>query len=156
MPYEIRQARALPRRLAAVTAMATLPEMPRVIPRKLGEVWQFIGDHSLTSACHNVVVYLNSSNVAGNETLFDMLCGVEVHEELPPSDSIKPIDTSAGRVAVATHWAPYDQLPDVHAAVRLWVSDHSLKLSGPSWEVYGDWSEDPANLRTDVYYLLAE
>ncbi len=25
-----------------------------------------------------------------------------------------------------------------------------------SWEVYGHWSEDPAQLRTDVFYLLSQ
>jgi hypothetical protein len=23
-----------------------------------------------------------------------------------------------------------------------------------SWEVYGDWEDDPAKLRTDIYFLL--
>jgi Metal binding domain of Ada len=26
--------------------------------------------------------------------------------------------------------------------------------AGTSWEVYGDWEEDPAKRRTDVYFLL--
>ncbi len=29
-------------------------------------------------------------------------------------------------------------------------------LAGPSWEVYGHWHEDPAQLKTDIYYLLRE
>jgi hypothetical protein len=27
-------------------------------------------------------------------------------------------------------------------------------LAGPRWEVYGDWRDDPAELETEVYYLL--
>jgi hypothetical protein len=26
--------------------------------------------------------------------------------------------------------------------------------AGTSWDVYGDWEEDPAKRRTDVYFLL--
>jgi hypothetical protein len=26
--------------------------------------------------------------------------------------------------------------------------------SGTNWEVYGDWDDDPARRRTDVYFLL--
>jgi hypothetical protein len=28
------------------------------------------------------------------------------------------------------------------------------EIALPFWEVYGDWSDDPAKLRTDVLYLL--
>jgi hypothetical protein len=29
--------------------------------------------------------------------------------------------------------------------------DTQRMVAGVHWEVYGDWSEDPAKLRTDVY-----
>jgi effector-binding domain-containing protein len=154
MPYEIRRAQALPRQLAAVTGMATMPELSHVILDRLTVVWNFLRQKQVTSTCHNVIVYLNSTTTSGNETLFDMLLGVEVHEVLPVSDTVKPAETSAGPVAVTTHWGPYDQLAEVHSAIRQWARDNSLPLAGPSWEVYGDWSDDPSKLRTDVFYLL--
>jgi len=27
-------------------------------------------------------------------------------------------------------------------------------VAGVTWEVYGDWHDDPAQVRTDVYFLL--
>ena len=30
------------------------------------------------------------------------------------------------------------------------------RLAGVSWEVYGDWDDDPAKRRTDIYHLCAE
>jgi len=27
-------------------------------------------------------------------------------------------------------------------------------FAGPNWEIYGHWTDDPAQLRTDVFYLL--
>ncbi len=34
------------------------------------------------------------------------------------------------------------------------VRRRGLELAGPRWEIYGDWREDPADLETEVYYLL--
>lgn len=48
---------------------------------------------------------------------------------------------------------PYSDLP--HGALRQWCEDNGHKIARPSWELYGDWSDDPAELRTDLYYLLA-
>ena len=28
------------------------------------------------------------------------------------------------------------------------------RLAGVSWEVYGDWADDPGQRRTDIYFLL--
>ena len=41
-----------------------------------------------------------------------------------------------------------------HDAIHQWVSAQGHKLTGASWEVYGDWSDDPTQLRTDIYYQL--
>jgi hypothetical protein len=29
-------------------------------------------------------------------------------------------------------------------------------MTGVDWEIYGHWDDDPAKLRTDVFYLLAD
>ena len=39
-------------------------------------------------------------------------------------------------------------------AVREWCAEQGHTLAGPNWEVYGDWTDNPAELRTDVFYLL--
>jgi hypothetical protein len=45
-------------------------------------------------------------------------------------------------------------LGGAHTAVRSWCAARRLRIAGPRWEVYGDWREDPAELETEVYYLL--
>jgi hypothetical protein len=35
-----------------------------------------------------------------------------------------------------------------------WCAEQGRPLAGPRWEIYGDWREDPAELETEVYYLL--
>ncbi len=39
-------------------------------------------------------------------------------------------------------------------AIKAWCRAHDRQIAGPSWEVYGHWHADTAQLRTDVYYLL--
>ena len=57
-------------------------------------------------------------------------------------------------VATAAHYGPYSRLGDAHAAVRQWCAAQGHALVGPFWEIYGHWTDDPAQLRTDVCYLL--
>jgi effector-binding domain-containing protein len=63
--------------------------------------------------------------------------------------------TPAGRVARTIHAGAYAGLPRAHAVVLEWCRERDLKLAGRSWEVYGDWYDDPAKLQTEVLHLLA-
>jgi effector-binding domain-containing protein len=62
--------------------------------------------------------------------------------------------TPGGAVATTVHIGPYNQMKSAHVAIHEWVRENGRHIAGPSWEVYGDWSDDPAKLRTDIYYLL--
>jgi hypothetical protein len=41
-----------------------------------------------------------------------------------------------------------------YAALEQWFRETGRRPAGVSWEVYGDWDDDPAKRRTDVYFLL--
>jgi effector-binding domain-containing protein len=66
------------------------------------------------------------------------------------------IETPSGRAATAAHFGSYDLLSEAHAAVREWCAAKGEALAGPNWEAYGHWDDDPARVRTDVFYLLTE
>jgi len=38
--------------------------------------------------------------------------------------------------------------------VRDWCAANGESPAGANWEVYGDWADDPAQRRTEVFYLL--
>jgi hypothetical protein len=38
--------------------------------------------------------------------------------------------------------------------VRCWCKGNNRATAGPSWEISGDWDDDPEKLRMDVFYLL--
>ena len=92
----------------------------------------------------NIVFYPGT----GADGELDIACGVQVAKGGNAS-------TPAGTVATVVYWGPYDRMRPAHGAIHAWARDNNRPLAGPSWEVYGHWSDDPAQLRTDICYLLS-
>jgi effector-binding domain-containing protein len=153
--YEVTVSTALPRPLAAVRRTVLRSEISVVIRDLLGEVWQFLRDNKVRSTGHNVAVYTVAGE-RGTDLLMDTWFGVEVHEVIPASDHVLPTDTPAGAVASTVHWGEYARLGAAHDAVQAWCRANGRRTTGTCWEVYGDWADDWAKVRTDVFYLLAE
>ena len=63
-------------------------------------------------------------------------------------------ETPAGEVETAVHVGGYDRLLETHDAIHAWARAYNRAFAGRSWEIYGDWSDDPARLETTVAYLL--
>ncbi len=68
--------------------------------------------------------------------------------------AVEPLYTPSGHAVMTTHMGDYGALTDANAAIHAWCRAQHRPYAGPSWEVYGHWSDDPAQRRTDVYYLL--
>jgi effector-binding domain-containing protein len=92
------------------------------------------------------IIFYPGSGVAGE---FEIECGVQV-------ESGGNSSTPAGTAATTVYLGPYDQMKPAHEAIHQWARANGYTLAGPSWEVYGGWSDDPARLRTDIFYLVAE
>jgi effector-binding domain-containing protein len=80
--------------------------------------------------------------------------GVEVTREFPAFGEVRPVRTPGGEAAVVRHVGPYNGLAEAHSAIHEWANESGRTLAGTSWEIYGDWNEDPAKLETLVMYLL--
>jgi effector-binding domain-containing protein len=134
---EVRQVPA--RSIAVVRGQATKVNLPARIRALFDEFYAgFQGQGGL-----NIVLY--PGDVAGE---FEIECGVEIENGGNSS-------TPAGMVATTTYMGPYAQMGGAHKAIHQSVGDSGRKLAGPSWELYGHWNDDPAKLRTDIFYLLA-
>ena len=85
--------------------------------------------------------------------------GVELLGALTDQDEVVHSATPAGPVASATNLGPYNTLGAAHDAIHQWCKANDKTLAGPSWEIYGhwlpEWNNNPSQIRTDVYYLLA-
>ena len=111
-------------------------------------VWAFVRSRGL-DAGHNVAIY-----GPGVDAELRAWFGVEVASYFDGDCSIECAAMPSGLTAVATHVGPYHDLGRTHRAVLEWCLDHAHPVSDTSWERYGDWTDDPAALETEVGYLL--
>jgi effector-binding domain-containing protein len=139
-----------PQLVAVIRQQAALAELPCVIPPLCGEVWQYARAAALPKPGRHVSVYHVEQQL--------LECGAEVTAPFAGNERVVCSQTPGGLAATTTHFGPYQLLPDVHAAVRAWCADNGHALAGVWWEIYGnwenDWNDNPAKIRTDVYYLL--
>jgi len=56
---------------------------------------------------------------------------------------------------MTVHRGSYAGLGEAHQAIHDWSQEQERKLAGQRWEVYGPHSDDPAEVWTEIYYLLA-
>jgi hypothetical protein len=143
--YEVTLSEVEARPLAVVQQRVPVAEVPSSFSELLGIVWAYLRGHGLKNLGHNVMVY-------DDDSLIEL--GVEVFEPLPDDHRVRPSQTPSGRVAGTVHWGDYAALGDAHVAVQRWCADNDRQVTGRRWEVYGDWFDDPAKVRTDVFYEL--
>jgi effector-binding domain-containing protein len=123
-------------------------------PRELGvriiglldQVWPVLRGQGVATG-HNVVVYFGGSPLA-------IAAGVEVFSPFVATDLVRPFATPAGDAVTAVHRGPYPEIRDAYDAIERWLAANGRRAAGPSWEVYGDPGDDPAQLRTDVFFFL--
>lgn len=152
MAYDIRLERQDAHPLAVVRRRATLQELPRVIPDACGAVWNVVRAQQIAGAGRHVALYLDDQ--------INMEIGVETAGPFAGHGEVVCSATPAGPVAATTHFGPYPRLHQAHEAIRRWCANHGHAMAGPCWEMYGHWKEewnrDPAQIRTDVFYLLKD
>jgi hypothetical protein len=81
--------------------------------------------------------------------------GVEVLGDFVAAGEVRHTHTPAGAAGTTTHWSEYSDMAGAYAALERWCAANGRRPTGKSWEVYGDWAEDPQQRRTDIYLLLA-
>jgi effector-binding domain-containing protein len=100
------------------------------------------------STGHNVVVYHPGES---GELVID--AGVEVLDGFTGRDAVRRVDTPAGEAAAA-YYGDYAGMSAAYKALEQWCTANGRHPAGTRWEVYGDWDDDPARRRTDVYFPL--
>jgi effector-binding domain-containing protein len=141
-----------PRLLAAVGREVAVGRVREVWRPALDQVWAFLRTQpGLRTDGHNIFVYHHPTR-AGEPIHADF--GVEVTREFAGSGQVRPATTPGGEAAVVRHAGPYDRLDQAHRAIHAWANESGRALAGTSWEIYGDWNDDPAKLATLVMYLL--
>lgn len=149
MPHDVHVEQASPRVLAAVRAVTTPQRLSTDLIQSLDQVWPLLREQGARTG-HNVVIYYPGE---GGE--FTIEAGVEVFDGFEERGAVRRVTTPVGEAAVAAHYGEYSDMGGAYAALDQWCAANDRRLAGVNWEVYGDWDDDPANRRTDVYKLLS-
>ena len=149
MPQEISMVKVNSRPLAAVRATTILSRWPREFMHSLDKVYEAVKAGQIRQAGQNVMVYYPRT-----DGLVDIDCGVETAGKFPAIGEVMFCETPAGSAVTTAHIGPYERLGASHSAIVAWSRERDHRLSGICWEIYGDWEEDPAKLRTDIFHLV--
>jgi effector-binding domain-containing protein len=148
MDQQVLVAEVPARPTAVVVAATTWQAFPTLWKDLLDEVWGCLRAGGITSGCPNVMLY--------RDEVPHVEVGVELLRPCPPlTGRVEASVLPGGRVASTVHRGPYAALGSAHRAVLDWCDARGQRPSGPRWEVYGPHRADPAELRTEVCYLLA-
>jgi hypothetical protein len=71
------------------------------------------------------------------------------------ADLFQRVPVEMERCAYYKHIGPYDRLGDAYAAINKEIAARHLSSSGLSVERYGDWTDDPSKLETEIFVGLA-
>ncbi len=146
MAYEVRVERVAQRRLAAIHATVSRQRLGGEILALYDRVWPIVRRQGVVTG-HNVVIYY-----AGDLDTMTVDVGVEA-AGFSASGDVNSVATPGGEVATTAHFGEYADLVAAHEVLERWCAANSRR-PGLRWEVYGDWDDDPAKRRTDVYFLL--
>jgi effector-binding domain-containing protein len=144
MAYEARRVDVVAQPMAAVRRSTTRSQLGRTIIGGFDVLWPFLRANGARTG-RNVVIYRRG--------LTDIEIGVEIFSDLTPSGEVFIAATPAGEAVTAVHFGDYAEMHGAYQAIERWCA-HAERTTGPSWEVYGHWEDDPAKRRTDIFFSL--
>jgi effector-binding domain-containing protein len=154
LTYEIVIETVTARRMAAVRRRVRVGEVASAWKPALDQVWAFLRRHDdlRSQGHHNIFVYHHPTR-PGEPMEVDF--GVEVTGTFAGEGEVVATQTPSGSVVSTLHVGPADRLAGAHAAIAAWCAEHGRVIGAASWEIYGDWTEDPSTFEVRVIYLLA-
>ena len=152
MSHEVTVTRVAARPTAVVAATTTWAEYPALWPVLSGEVWACLRAGGIQRGCPNVMLYLDALTPANDRPNVEV--GVLLDQPCPLTGWVVASALPGGEVATTVHYGPYEGIGDAHQAVRDWCTAQGRQPAGPRWEIYGPHRDDPAELWTEITWLL--
>ena len=146
MQHEVTVIEAQTHPTAVVAATTTWQAFPTLWRGLLDEVWACLRAAGINRGCPNVMLYLDA--------VPHVEVGVELRQPCPLTGRVVASALPAGQVAMTVHHGPSAGLGEAHGAIRDWCAAHGRAPAGPRWEVHGPHRDDPAEVWTEVYWLL--
>ncbi len=148
-PYEIREVTVAPRPVAGVRAQVQRGRVGQEFGRHLDQVYAAARAGTIQIDGQNIFIY----RAATGDVLTVEFC-VGVKAAFSAVGPVEPLETPHGVAAMTTIVGVYGRSGEANAAILTWCRANARVPAGPSWEVYGHWHADPAQRKTEVYYLL--
>jgi effector-binding domain-containing protein len=149
MPREISLIDAKPRPIAVVRVTTVVSQWPSQFRHELDKVYDAVKAGRVRQSGHNVMVYRPRE-----DGRVDIECGIDTDARFEPAGEVMYSETPSGMAVTTAHIGPYQKLGVSYDALTEWSRENGHRLSGICWEVYGDWHEDPSQLRTDIFHLV--
>lgn len=146
MGYEVTIAEVEARPTAVLRATTTWLEYAALWPRLSGEVWACLRAGGVNRGCPNIMLYLDDVPNVEVGVWLRVACeltGRVVRSSLP-----------AGRAATTVHRGPYDRLADAYRALLDECAASGERPTRTRWEIYGPHRDDPAELTTQIFWML--
>jgi effector-binding domain-containing protein len=157
MPYEIQIREVAPQALASARGHGNAENFVPQLFALLDEVWRFLkANPQVKHEGLNVFLYFDKGDkcLLDTEQGLPIEAGVKVAAPFEGAGKVVCSATPGGTVATVVHIGPYEKLSEAHAAVRTRRKADHRPIAGPNWEIYDHGNENPAQRRTDVFYLL--
>lgn len=98
---------------------------------------------------HNFILYSNETKEGGT-----LLIGVLDRQPGGADADVKPAYIPGGRAITAPHFGDYGKMRSTYDILHAEVKARALRRAPMSLEIYGDWSDDPAKVGTDLHLYL--
>jgi effector-binding domain-containing protein len=138
-----------PLTLAVAEMFVKRSEIPQHILKLFDAVYAWTRATGTKPAGHNYAVYDQFC-----DTGMRMRAGVPVAAPFADTPTVKCMQLEGGKAAHTTHRGPYSEMHVGWSRVHEFCEAQSLQQAGISWELYGDWNDDPSKLLTDIYVKL--
>jgi effector-binding domain-containing protein len=148
-PYDVKEVMVTPRPVAGVRALVPRGRVAQEFGRHLDQVYAAGRAGAVQLDGQNIFIYRAAT---ADQLTVDFCVGVKA--PFTAAGTVVPLETPRGMAAMTMHIGDYGRLGEANAAILAWCRANGRERAGPSWEVYGHWHADPAQLRTEVYYLL--
>ncbi len=158
MQYEIRVLEVESYPVAAVRMVIPWGNFSEVLGPTFGEIAMHLAMTG-TAITNAPLVLYHSMDVttADGDGDVELEIAIPIATPFPETERVKNSNVPGGIAAFTTHMGPYEEISKAYQAIQAWLQQFGHESTGVFWEVYmtdPETTPDPADYRTDVYWLI--